>query len=536
MAFKPVLVKEPKDVCFLAALFFFDMERNIMAMIKVENLTFAYPGIYRNIFENCSFRIDTDWKLGLVGRNGRGKTTLLNLLLDKYKYNGQIISSVKFDYFPCPVPDKKRPVLEIMANISPTAREWELLRELAYLEVDADILNRRFDTLSNGEQTKVLLAAFFLNEGRFQLIDEPTDHLDLNARKTVAAYLKRKKGFILVSHDRAFLDDCVDHILSLNKTSIDVQNGNFSTWMKAFEDRKAYETGQNEQLRKEIRRLHEAARRTAAWSDRVESMKTGNGPVDRGYIGHKAAKMMKRSTAISARQEKAIEEKSALLKNVERADDLKISPLPHHAQTLAQFSNITIYSDEKPVCGPVSFEIDQGARLALAGKNGSGKSSLLKLLLGQDISYSGTLRLASGLIISYVPQDPTGLSGSLNEFTIQHSLDRILFNSLLSKLDFGRAQYETDIATYSLGQKKKVLIAKSLCERAHLYVWDEPLNYVDIYSRMQIERLILRFRPTMIFVEHDRAFQKAAATRTVEIQSSVKKPEKSEKESPRIML
>lgn len=200
-----------------------------MAMIKVENLTFAYPGIYRNIFENCSFRIDTDWKLGLVGRNGRGKTTLLNLLLDKYKYNGQIISSVKFDYFPCPVPDKSRPVLEIMANISPTAREWELLRELAYLEVDAAILNRRFDTLSNGEQTKVLLAAFFLNEGLFQLIDEPTDHLDLSGRKTVAAYLKRKKGFILVSHDRSFLDGCVDHILSLNKTSIDVQNGNFST-------------------------------------------------------------------------------------------------------------------------------------------------------------------------------------------------------------------------------------------------------------------------------------------------------------------
>ena len=136
MAFKPVLVKEPKDVCFLAALFFFDMERNIMAMIKVENLTFAYPGIYRNIFENCSFRIDTDWKLGLVGRNGRGKTTLLNLFLNKYKYSGQIISSVKFGYFPSPVSDKSRSVLEIMANISPTAREWELLRELAYLEVE----------------------------------------------------------------------------------------------------------------------------------------------------------------------------------------------------------------------------------------------------------------------------------------------------------------------------------------------------------------------------------------------------------------
>ena len=88
-------------------------------MIKIENLTFAYPGTYRNIFENCSFVIDTDWKLGFVGRNGRGKTTFLNLLLNKYEYGGRIVSSVKFDYFPYPVRDKSRPTAEILNDICP---------------------------------------------------------------------------------------------------------------------------------------------------------------------------------------------------------------------------------------------------------------------------------------------------------------------------------------------------------------------------------------------------------------------------------
>lgn len=106
-----------------------------------------------------------------------------------------------------------------MQEVCPNAESWELMRELSYLDVDADVLWRPFETLSNGEQTKVLLAALFLNKGHFLLIDEPTNHLDTAAREKVSAYLKKKKGFILVSHDRCFLDGCVDHILSLNRTT-----------------------------------------------------------------------------------------------------------------------------------------------------------------------------------------------------------------------------------------------------------------------------------------------------------------------------
>ena len=486
-----------------------------MSMIKIENLTFSYPTSYDNIFENVNFQIDTDWKLGFVGRNGRGKTTLLNLLLGKYEYSGKIHSSVQFDYFPYPVVDKAKFTNEIFFEIAPAAEEWELMRELSYLDVDADVLYRPFETLSNGEQTKVLLAALFCNEGHFLLIDEPTNHLDVQAREIVATYLKKKKGFILVSHDRRFLDGCVDHILSLNRASIEVQSGNFSSWMANFERQQEFELGQNESLQKDIVRLQQAAKRSAVWSDRVEASKIG--AADKGYVGHKAAKMMKRSKAIEARQQQAIEQKSGLLKNIESVENLKLTPLIYHADTLATFSDVSVCYDGNTVCEPVSFTVRRGERVVLDGKNGSGKSSLLKLLIGEPIEHTGTIQLGSGIVVSYVSQDTSHLKGNLSDFANENHIDESLFKAILRKMDFERVQFEKDIQDFSGGQKKKVLIAKSLCEQAHLYVWDEPLNFIDVYSRMQIERLIKEFSPTLIFVEHDKVFRETIATKTVQI-------------------
>ena len=486
-----------------------------MAMIKVENLTFAYPSSYDNIFENVNFQIDTDWKLGFIGRNGRGKTTFLNLLLGKYEYSGKIITSVQFDYFPYSVEDKSRLTQEILQEVCPLAQEWEFMRELCLLDVDTDVLQRAFETLSNGEQTKILLAALFLNEGHFLLIDEPTNHLDTKARKTVSQYLKKKKSFILVSHDRNFLDDCVDHILSLNKADIEVQSGNFSSYMVNFERQQEAEINQNERLQKDIKRLQQSARRSAVWSDRVESTKIG--AYDKGFVGHKAAKMMKRSKLAEARKQLAIEQKSQRLKNRETAEDLKMMPLAYHSDRLASFSEVSVSYDGKTVCKPVTFTVQRGDRIVLDGRNGSGKSSLLKLVIGEQIEHTGLVQIASGLVISYVPQDTSHLYGTLSEFAEENKIDESLFKSVLSKLDFHQIQFGKNMQDFSGGQKKKVLIAKSLCEQAHLYVWDEPLNFIDVYSRIQIEQLINEFSPTMILVEHDSAFRDMIATKNVKL-------------------
>lgn len=490
-----------------------------MSQINIQNLTFAYAGSCDNLFDNISLQIDTNWKLGLTGRNGRGKTTFLNLLLGKYEYVGSISSSVDFEYFPFFVPDKSVSTIDITGGICGKDPLWKLNREFNLLELSEDVLYRPFDTLSNGEQTKVLLAALFLKENHFLLIDEPTNHLDIIGREILSGYLNRKTGFILVSHDRAFLDGCVDHILSINRSDIEIQQGHFSSWMLNKERRESFELAENQKLKKEISRLKESAKEKANWAGNVEKTKysTKNSGLrpDRGYIGHKSAKMMKRSKSMEKRQADAVEEKTKLLKNIEKSDDLKITQLEYYNESFVCLRELSIAFGEKNVCRNVSFTIEKGDRIALSGKNGSGKSSILKLIRGEKIPFIGDFEKGSRLEISYISQDTSFLQGGLTEYALENKVDESLMKAILRKLDFSRAQFEKDMCDFSGGQKKKVLIAKSLCEKAHMLIWDEPLNDIDLISRMQIENLLLRFQPTILFVEHDRKFCENIATKFV---------------------
>lgn len=154
-----------------------------MAQISVNNLTFCYEGSFDNIFENVSFSIDTDWKLGFIGRNGKGKTTFLNLLLGKYEYTGAIRTSTLFDYFPYQITDRQMqlPAAEFIEELKSQCELWRVICELEQLHESADILYRPFITLSPGERTKIMLAVLFSGENDFLLIDEPTNHLDRNA-------------------------------------------------------------------------------------------------------------------------------------------------------------------------------------------------------------------------------------------------------------------------------------------------------------------------------------------------------------------
>ena len=491
-----------------------------MSMIRVENLTFAYPGSYDNVFENVSFQFDTGWKLGFLGRNGRGKTTFLRLLLGEYSSGGGISGAPPCAYFPHEPEDPSRMTLEVLQEAAPTAEEWELRRETGLLGVEAETLYRPFSTLSNGERTKVLLAALFCGEERYLLIDEPTNHLDARGRQAVAEYLGRKRGFLLVSHDRAFLDVCVDHVMALNRTGVEVQSGNFSSWWENRRRRDAFEQARNEQLRKEVGRLRQAAAQTSRWSDKVEATKKGTRTAglrpDRGYIGHKSAKMMQRAKSIEDRRQRALEEKEGLLKDLERAEALKLRPLAARGRLL-DARGLSLFYGERRVCGPLDFRLEPGQRIALDGGNGCGKSTLLKFLLGEEITSEGTLVKLSGLTVSYVPQDTSHLRGRLRDYIQQSGVEETLLLAILRKLDFPREQFEKNMEDWSAGQRKKVLIAQSLCESAHLYIWDEPLNYIDVWSRMQIEELLLAFRPTMLFVEHDETFRQRIASETITI-------------------
>ena len=133
------------------------------------------------------------------------------------------------------------------------------------------------------------------------------------------------------------------------------------------------------------------------------------------------------------------------------------------------------------------------------------------------MTVEGRIETAAGIKISYVPQDTSHLRGSLEEYASLYGIEETLFKALLRKLDFSRTQFDKKMEEYSGGQKKKVLIARSLCEQAHLYLWDEPLNFIDIFSRMQVEALLLEYRPTLLMVEHDRMFVEMVGTEIISL-------------------
>ena len=141
-----------------------------MSMIQIKDLSFTWDGGADPVFDHANALLDTDWKTGLIGRNGRGKTTLLNLLQHKLPYEGTILSSVQFNYFPDTIHDPDRMTLEILSEIAP-AEDWEFIKELSLMNMDAELLYRPFSTLSEGEKTRVLLTAHFLNDGNFKRID-----------------------------------------------------------------------------------------------------------------------------------------------------------------------------------------------------------------------------------------------------------------------------------------------------------------------------------------------------------------------------
>ena len=311
------------------------------------------------------------------------------------------------------------------------------------------------------------------------------------------------------------------HIISINNTNIEIQKGNFSSWQENKNAQDNFEFTQNEKLKKEINRLEIASQNTAKWSDKIEKSKfntTNSGSsIDRGYVGHKSAKMMKKSKVMEKRTQKAIQEKSSLLKNVDRNDCLKIVPLETKQNLFVLANNFQIKYNHKSIFAPVSFEIKKGDRVAIIGENGIGKSSILKLLFGNQIDYQGDIKIAKDLKISYVSQSTETLKGNLKEFAIQNKIEESIFKAMLSKMGFSKSEFDKKIEEMSEGQKKKVLVAKSISESANFYIWDEPLNYIDILTRIQIEEVILKNKPTMIFVEHDETFVKNIATKVIHL-------------------
>ncbi len=481
--------------------------------IELQNMSFGFDELEQPIFQHVHLNIDTKWRLGLVGRNGRGKTTLLNLLMNKYPYTGDIFCDVEFVSFPQTISNKEMLTYYAIDEVMPTEL-WKLERECQLLQLNKEILWQPFEQLSGGEQTKVLLAALFCDESRYPLLDEPTNHLDVQARNIISKYLKKKNGYIVVSHDRAFLDEVVDHILAIEKSQLLIYKGNFSTYAEQKEMQDHYELAQNQLIKSEIDRLKSTAKEKANWAVKKEGMSGNN-----AFARAQAARMMKRSKAIEKRMNTQIEEKTNLLHNIELVSSLTMNCLSSHRNPFIRVKNFTLSYGDKPLFQPISFELHQGEQVAFVGPNGSGKTSLLNYLLDQPFNGNvhGEIVISPGVTKSAIRQKYDDNTGSLKDFANNYQLDYTLFLNNLRILGMERDVFNVPIEHMSNGQKKKVEFAKSLGTLAELYIWDEPLNYLDVFNQQQIEAMIDFYKPTLLFVEHDQTFFSKIASKTIEI-------------------
>lgn len=497
-----------------------------MSMIQISNLNFTWPGNTEPVFENASFQIDSSWKLGLIGRNGAGKSTLFYLLCHPQKFPGILQSKEVFEVFPYTIPKECKSGWDLFHTLNPFEEDWQIQAELALMNADERILEQDLDEVSPGERMKIMLACLFVQPDRFLLLDEPFSFLDDPTRKQMKEYLKHKQSYILVSHDRDLLEECTDHILSLEKRGIRLIKGRYSAWEKDRQDYLESEKQKNKKLKGEITRLEKSQARSLNWSRQAEKGKMKSQPnekLDRGFASHKAAKLMKRTKNLERRLEQSVQERKSLLHESDEIEPLKISCLQAPVKVLAKIDIKQAWYGDHPVYDhPLRLEIHPGERIALTGANGSGKSTLLELLkadshLERPLQMEGEIRLWNGLVISYVSQEMTNLQGSFQNYIGKHHIDRSLFFTILRKMGFEREVFEHNLDDLSQGQKKKVALARSICTPAHLYIWDEPLNYLDILSRIQIEQMILAQQPTMIYVEHDQTFISRTATRIVNL-------------------
>ncbi|WP_339175927.1 ABC-F type ribosomal protection protein [Solibacillus sp. FSL R5-0691] len=480
--------------------------------IEMKNVSFSYDLLEEPLFKNINITIDNTWKLGLIGRNGRGKTTLLHLLQNKLPYSGTVTSDEEFHYFPLVIRDPKISAYYAIDEVL-AVELWKLERECQLLSVDPSLLWMPFEQLSGGEQTKVMLAAVFCEENRFLLLDEPTNHLDIKGRTTVANYLKKKKGFIVVSHDRQFIDEVVTHILAIEKSQLSLYKGNFSIYEQQKKLQDEFELEQNRSLNAEISRLQKTAREKSNWAAQREKP-SGNDP-----FGNAIAKRMnKRAKAIEKRTQEKIENKTKLLKNIETISDLTINCQFSHRNPVLRVKNFTLSYGDQPLFEPISFEIFQGEQVAIVGPNGSGKTSVVQYLQG---TFSGTVEgeiiMPNGLTTSVIRQNYEDNRGLLKDFAFEQQIDYTLFLNNLRIFGFDRDVFQVPIEKMSMGQQKKVEFSKSLGREAEFYIWDEPLNYLDVFNQQQIENMIAHFKPTLLFVEHDATFVKNTATKVFEL-------------------
>lgn len=472
--------------------------------LNVSNISKTY--LDKELLKDISFSISNDERIGIVGRNGCGKTTLMKIILGEIQSdNGFYDQKCRIGYLP-----QANEIDDI--NLGQIINNKKISKNIRKLIRDLDLEKLKYkdiSLLSGGEKTKLLFVKAVMEEPDLLFLDEPTNFLDWKTIETIECFLKTYKGAILtISHDRVFLDNLVEEIFEINKGKLKKYKGNFTSYKEQKEKEEQRNKIEYIKYKKKEKALRQAAQGIMDKANKLNATSKDD------YLRGRNKKLAKKSKSILKRIEKIKKvDKPFIDKEVnitfDEADT--ISPILISGEGITKSFDVPLFND-------INFEINRGRKIALLGDNGTGKSTLINIILGRT-DYIGSIRINPSTKIGYMPQEFEGFDF---ENTIIDEMKSVTDDLSLIRNTLGHLMIREDnifkkFKQLSYGEKVRVALAKLLIQEYNMLILDEPTNFLDIPTKELIEEAIKEYNNSILFVTHDRYLVKNIANEIWEL-------------------
>ncbi len=448
------------------------------------------------LFEHVTGTVKQGEVIGIIGRNGAGKSTLLQLIQGALLPTAGVIqglSAVKITIVEQELAHFDKPAI--------SAREADLLAKW-------QVPNRSFAALSGGEKLKMRLAEGFAQNAQILLLDEPTNHLDEQSTAFLIKQVQNYKGtIIVVSHDRYFLDRVATKIWSIEEQSLIEHYGNYTSYMAEREHRRLTQQRAYEKQQKNIDRIEAQMQELTSWSQKGHSQSTKL----EGFKEYHRVKAKRLDAQVKSKKRRLEAELvKARVEAVEPEADIRFSLNTNQrvGKRLLESKHLSLSFGDRTLLKDVSITAQFGDKIAITGKNGSGKTSFLKVLLGK-LEAEGEVWLSPAATIGYLTQEvfDLPLDQTPEQYFYQETFEeRGKVRNLMKNLGFTPTHWTSAIGKMSMGERVKCKLMAYILEDKNVLLLDEPTNHLDLPSREQLERTLAQYNGTLLVVSHDRYF------------------------------